>query len=263
MSRCGLFWKGDGARLAWAIFSLAQDLLVRQGFTPMFTPIVARQRTLYGTGWLPFSRQDYRVAGEDLASSAPEQTLVGYHMDDILGRRAAAVLLRLHTLPAHGGRRLWPGIARGISRASVPQIEQIIFCRPEESEQWHEQCLRNETALLELLEIPYRVVRVCLGDLGAPAYKKYDVEGWFAGFGEYRETHSNSNLLDYQTRRLNIRARVGKALIYPHTISATMITDRAVLAILENQQQADGAVRIPTALRPYLGGQERIERKSC
>ncbi len=111
---------------------------------------------------------------------------------------------------------------------------------------------------MELLEIPYRVVRVCVGDLGAPAYKKYDVEGWFAGFDGYRETHSNSNLLDYQTRRLNIRARMGEALIYPHTISATMITDRAVLALLENNQQPDGSVLIPAALRPYLGGQERI-----
>jgi tRNA synthetase class II core domain (G, H, P, S and T) len=111
------------------------------------------------------------------------------------------------------------------------------------------------------LELPYRVVRVCLGDMGAPAYKKYDTEAWFPGFGGYRETHSNSNLTDYQARRFKIRYRDGGRTVFPHTLSATGITDRAVLAVLENHVQLDGSVRIPAALRQYLGGQELIEPK--
>jgi len=111
---------------------------------------------------------------------------------------------------------------------------------------------------MQLLEIPYRVVRVCLGDMEYPAYKKYDLEGWFAGFGSYRETHSNTNILDYQTRRLNIRCKEGKSTFHPYTVSATMITDRAVLAILEKNQLSDGSVVIPEVLRSYMGGKEKI-----
>jgi seryl-tRNA synthetase len=97
--------------------------------------------------------------------------------------------------------------------------------------------------------------------MGAPGYKKYDIEAWFAGYGDYRETHSNTNLLDYQTRRLNIRCKGSGSTFYPHTISATMITDRAILAIMENNQSADGSVVIPEILRPYMGGQDRICKK--
>lgn len=257
------YWKGDGARLVWALFSLAMDMLITQGFTPMVTPIVARPRTLYGTGYLPFFDEEiYRVEHEDLCLiGTAEQTLVGYHMDEILPANALPMQYCAFTPCMRTEAGAYGKAARGAFRVhQFHKVEQIIFCRPEESEHWHEQCLRNETQLMEALEIPYRVVRVCLGDMGAPAYKKYDIEGWFAGFGGYRETHSNTNLLDYQTRRLNIRARVGEALIYPHTISATMITDRAILAMLENNQQADGSVTIPQVLRPYLGGLERMHR---
>ncbi len=141
------------------------------------------------------------------------------------------------------------------------KVEQIVFCRPGESEQWHDRCQANEEEFMQLLGIPYRVVRVCVGDMGAPGYKKYDLEAWFAGFGEYRETHSNTNLLDFQTRRMGIRCK-GEQTFHPHTISATMITDRAALAILELNQAADGSVAIPEALRPYLGGRTHIAAES-
>ncbi len=103
------------------------------------------------------------------------------------------------------------------------------------------------------------MVRVCVGDLGAPAYKKYDTETWFPSFGTYRETHSNSNLTDYQARRFKIRFRGDGGMVFPHTISATGITDRAALAILENYVQPDGSVVVPDVLRPYLGGMQRIQ----
>lgn len=258
------YWKGDGARLAWALFSFATDFLARRGFVTMFTPIVARERTLFGTGYLPFFRDEiYKIENEDLCLiGTSEQTLVGYHTDEILPAGELPCLYSafspcFRTEAGSHGRA-----SRGAFRVhQFHKVEQIVFCRPEESEKWHDHCTVNETDIMQALEIPYRLVRVCTGDLGAPGYKKFDVEGWFAGFGEYRETHSNTNLLDYQTRRLNIRAKDGDAIFYPHTISATEITDRAVLAIIENNQQADGAVVIPSALRPYMGGQERITKR--
>ena len=112
---------------------------------------------------------------------------------------------------------------------------------------------------MQLLEVPYRLVNVCVGDLGAPGYKKYDIDGWFPGFGAFRETHSNTNLLDFQTRRFNIRCKEDGKSFHPHTISSTMATDRVVLAILENYQQKDGSVRIPKSLQKYMYGQEVIK----
>lgn len=259
------FWKGDGAKLAWAIFSLALDFLSQKGFTPLFTPVVAKRRTMFGTGYLPFSEdQVYKIEGEDLCLiGTSEQTLVGYHDDEILPADSLPLLYTaftpcLRTEAGAGGKA-----SRGAFRVhQFHKVEQIVFCRPEDSEKWHEECQKNAQELLQLLEIPYRVVRVCLGDLGAPGYKKYDLEGWFASFGAYRETHSNTNLLDYQTRRLNIRCKDGKKPFYPHTISATGITDRAALIIIENRQLADGSVVIPEALRPYMKGQEKISKPS-
>jgi len=224
-------------------------------------PAAARERTLFGTGYLPFFPEDiYRIEGQDLCLiGTSEQTLVGYHADEMLPAESLPLRYCAFSPCFRTEAGAYGKAARGAFRVhQFHKVEQIVFCRPEESEQWHEACLQHETALMDLLEIPYRVVRVCVGDLAAPGYKKYDVEGWFAGFGGYRETHSNTNLLDYQTRRLNIRARAEEGLIYPHTISATMITDRALLAIIENNQQADGSVIVPPVLRPALGGKERL-----
>lgn len=255
------YWKGDGARMVWGIMTLALDFLGQRDYTPFFTPIVARRRTLFGTGYLPFSGdQIYKLEDEDLCLiGTSEQTLVGYHTDELMAAktlpaRYAAFTPCMRTEAGSYGKQ-----SRGAFRVhQFHKVEQIVFCRPEESEEFHQECHRNEVEFMELLGIPYRVVRVCMGDLGAPAYKKYDVEAWFAGFGAYRETHSNTNLLDYQSRRLNIRCKDGRAMFFPHTISATMITDRAALAILENNQREDGCVIVPRALRPYLGGRDLI-----
>lgn len=257
------YWKGDGAKLLQAIFNLAFDMLDEDGFARMVTPVVAKERTLYGTGYLPFFPDDiYHVGARDLCLiGTSEQVLVGYHADEILEANKLPICYSALTpcfrteAGSHGKE------SRGTFRVhQFHKVEQIVFCQPDESERWHEKCLLNEQRLMKSLLIPHRVVRICVGDLGAPAYKKYDVEGWFAGFNAYRETHSNSNLLDYQTRRLSIRFKCGKATVFPHTISATMVTDRAALAILENNQQVDGSVIIPETLRQYMGGQKVIKR---
>jgi seryl-tRNA synthetase len=257
------YWKGDGARMAWAIFSLAFDFLMKRGFTCMFTPILGKERTLFGTGYLPFFKDEiYKLEGDDLCLiGTSEQTLISYHVDEILQSSSLPILYTAFTPCFRVEAGSYGKESRGAFRVhQFHKIEQIVFCRPEESERWHKNCQENAEEFMQLLEIPFRVVRVCIGDLGAPAYKKYDIEGWFSGYNGFRETHSNTNLLDYQTRRLSIRCKEkeNKSMFFPHTISATMITDRALLAILENNQQEDGSVTVPNVLRPYLGGQVKI-----
>lgn len=255
------YWLGDGARLTWGLFSLALDYLTQRGFKQMFTPVVAKAHTLFGTGYLPyFSDQIYKIEGEDLnLIGTSEQTLVGYHCDEIIAPERLPLLYTAFTPCFRTESGSYGRESRGMFRQhQFHKVEQIVFCEPQTSEEWLQKCLENAEGILKLLEIPYRVVRVCDGDMGAPGYKKYDVEAWFAGFGAYRETHSITNLLDFQARRLNIRAKQGGNTFHPHTISATMITDRALLAMLELNQQADGSVRVPEALRPFVGGRTQI-----
>jgi seryl-tRNA synthetase len=255
------YWLGDGARLTWGLFSLALDYLTQRGFKQMFTPVVAKTHTLFGTGYLPyFSDQIYKIEGEDLnLIGTSEQTLVGYHSDEIIAPEKLPLMYTAFTPCFRTESGSYGRESRGMFRQhQFHKVEQIVFCEPQTSEEWLQKCLENAEGILKLLEIPYRVVRVCDGDMGAPGYKKYDVEAWFAGFGAYRETHSITNLLDFQSRRLNIRSKQGGNTFHPHTISATMITDRALLAMLELNQQADGSVRVPEALRGFVGGRTQI-----
>jgi seryl-tRNA synthetase len=140
------------------------------------------------------------------------------------------------------------------------KVEQFVFCRPEDSRAWHEKLRANGEAIYRALEIPYRVVDVCTGDIGTVAAKKYDIEAWFPRPKAYREVISCSNCTDYQARRLNVRAgKVGGDKFVPHTLNATaMATSRGLVAVLENYQNPDGSVTIPKVLRPYLHGQETI-----
>lgn len=256
------FWVGAGAQLTQAMFFWGQQQLVKRGFTLFMSPCLAKGQTLFGTGYLPFfSDQTYPITGEDLALiGTSEQTLVAYHADEVLEsgslpRRYTAFTPCFRTEAGSYGKE-----SRGIFRVhQFHKVEQIIFCRPEESPACHEECLANEEFLLQQLGLPYRVVNVCVGDMGAPGYKKYDIEAWYPGFGSYREVTSNTNLTDFQSRRLNIRYKDqegSKGVV--HTISATGLTDRVVCAILENYQQEDGSVIVPQVLRPFTGF-DRIE----
>jgi seryl-tRNA synthetase len=260
------YWRGEGARLAWAVFSYALDFLTQRGFQPMLTPLVARDEVFFGTGYLPFfADEQYRLQRTDLSLiGTSEQTLIGYYGDSILKGNELPILLTgfsacFRTEAGAAGKA-----NRGAFRAhQFHKVEQIVICEAEASEHWLNECQRNAEELLRGLELPFRVVRVCVGDLGAPVYKKYDTETWFPSFGTYKETHSNSNLADYQARRFRIRYRRQGKTVFPHTISATAITDRPVLAIMENHLQDDGSILIPKLLRPYFGGQERITRRDC
>ena len=250
------YWKGKGAMLAQALYFWVQKLLVERGFTMFMTPCLAKERTLYGTGYLPFfADQTYNLAGDDLALiGTSEQTLVGYHADDVLDGAKLPLMYTAFTPCFRTESGSYGRASRGIFRVhQFHKVEQIIFCRPEESVKYHDFCLENEELILKELNIPYHVVNVCVGDMGAPGYKKYDIEAWFPGFEAYREVTSNTNLTSFQARRLNIRYKDGATRDYVHTISATAATDRLIIAIMENYQQEDGSIVIPEVLRPYCG----------
>lgn len=251
------YWVGKGAELANALFYWAQKELIGRGFTGFLTPCVAKARTLFGTGYLPFfADQTYQLANEDLALiGTSEQTLVAFHADEILEAESLPRCYTAFTPCFRTEAGSYGKQVRGIFRVhQFHKVEQIVFCLPEESPRWHEFCQENEEYLLQRLGIPYRVVKVCVGDMGAPGFKKYDIEAWFAGYGGYREVTSNTNLTDFQARRLNIRFKAADGRRgFVHTISATAVTDRAVCAILETFQQKDGTVVVPEVLRPYTG----------
>ncbi|MDP6449917.1 MAG: serine--tRNA ligase [Lentisphaeria bacterium] len=251
------YWKGQGAQLAAALFFWTQQELIKRGFTLFFSPCAAKQQTLFGTGYLPFfADQTYNLESEDLSLiGTSEQTLVAYHSDETL---PAAELPHCYTAFTPCFRTeagSYGKETRGIFRVhQFHKVEQIVFCMPDESPKYHQMCQDNEQALMELLGLPYRVVNVCVGDMGAPGYKKFDIEAWFPGYGGYREVTSNTNLTDFQSRRLGIRYNDGSGgKGFVHTISATAVTDRVVCAIMENFQDADGCVTVPEVLRPYTG----------
>ena len=255
------YWKGKGAMLAQSLYFWVQRVLVERGFTMFMTPCVSKERTLFGTGYLPFfADQTYNLKNEDLALiGTSEQTLVGYHADDVLDAADLPLCYTAFTPCFRTEAGSYGKASRGIFRVhQFHKVEQIVFCKPEDSVKYHEMCLANEEYILQQLGIPYHVVNVCVGDLGAPGYKKYDIEAWFAGFGAYREVTSNTNLTSFQSRRLNIRYKDGDKRDFVHTISATAVTDRVMIAIMENFQQEDGTVIVPEVLRPICGF-DRIE----
>ena len=251
------YWKGKGAILAQSLFFWVQRELVKRGFTLFMTPCAAKERTLYGTGYLPFfADQTYAIRDENLALiGTSEQTLVGYHADDCLNEAELPLRYTAFTPCFRTEAGSYGKASKGIFRVhQFHKVEQIIFCRPEDSVKFHEECLANEEYILQQLGIPYHVVNVCVGDLGAPGHKKYDIEAWFAAFGAYREVTSNTNLTSFQSRRLNIRYKKADGeRDFVHTISATAVTDRVLIAILENFQREDGSVVIPEVLRPLCG----------
>ncbi|GHT91126.1 serine--tRNA ligase [Alphaproteobacteria bacterium] len=255
------YWVGDGARLQNAAFQYVEDLLVNRGFIPLKTPIMAKKASLYGTGYLPFAQDEiYQIEDSDVSLiGTSEQTLVSYRMDEIMEESELPLLYTAST-PCF---RYEAGAAsrqtRGIFRVhQFQKQEQIIMCRPDESEYWNLFCQKNVEDIMQEFGVPYRVVLVCTGDMGAPGYKKFDTEAWFPAFGAYKETHSNSNLSDYQARRSKIRYKSENEKCFVHTISSTALTDRVIIAIMENNQTKEGFIRIPTVLQRYMGGQDEI-----
>ncbi|GHT99214.1 serine--tRNA ligase [Alphaproteobacteria bacterium] len=262
------YWVGDGARLQNAAFQYVEDLLINRGFIALKTPVLAKKVSLYGTGYLPFAQDEIYQIGDSNVSliGTSEQTIVSYRMDEIMEESELPLLYTAST-PCF---RYEAGAAsrqtRGIFRVhQFQKQEQIIMCCPGESEYWNLFCQKNVEDIMQEFGVPYRVVLVCTGDMGASGYKKFDTEAWFPAFDAYKETHSNSNLTDYQARRSKIRYKGEKEKSFVHTISSTALTDRVIIAIMENNQTKEGFISIPPVLQRYMNGQEEIRPrpKTC
>jgi len=249
--------------LELALERFAFDLLIAEGFTPLVTPDLARDEVLEGIGFIPRgeSSQVYSIENSNLSLVATaEITVGGFHKDEILDAEALPLkyVALSHCFRTEAGAH--GRATRGLYRVhQFSKVEMFAFTLPEQSDQMLEYLRSIEERIYQKLEIPYRVVDTCTGELGAPAYRKYDLEAWMPGRGEngaYGEITSTSNCTDYQARRLNIRfKRPGKkGTEFVHTLNGTAIAiSRTLIALLENHQQADGSVLIPAALRPYTG----------
>jgi seryl-tRNA synthetase len=245
---------GATALIEQAIFRLAMAQLVEDGFTLVRPPVLVREQAMYGTGFFPTDRANIYEIPEDglYLTGTSEVALAGLHMEEIL----EADSLPLHYAAYSTCFRREAGAAgkdtRGMFRVhQFDKVEMFVFCRPEESWDEHERLLAIEERLAQAVGIPYRVVNIAAGDLGAPAAKKYDIEGWFPSQGRYREITSCSNTTDFQARRLQIRFRPNGGLQPVHTLNGTAATDRWLLAVLENFQREDGSVEVPETLREH------------
>lgn len=251
------YLKGKAALLEFGLIQWSMDRLVAQGLIPMVPPVLVREMALFGTGFFPGDRQQvYEIPSDDLFLAATSEiSLAAYHADEILDSRhlplryAGFSTCFRREAGAHGKD------TRGIFRVhQFDKVEMFSFTRPEDSPSEHQRILAIEEKLVGELEIPYRVVNVAAGDLGASAAKKYDIEAWFPSWNAYREITSCSNTTDYQARRLKIRMKTPKGNRLVHTLNGTAVAiGRVIIALLENHQQSDGSVLMPKALRPYLG----------
>jgi seryl-tRNA synthetase len=248
---------GPGAMLEFALVRFAVDRLTAAGFVPMVPPVLVRREAMFGTGFLPTDEQQiFRTADDDLyLAGTSEVPLVAYHLDEILDpgtlpRRYVGFSTCFRREAGSYGKD-----TRGIFRVhQFDKVEMVSFVLPEASRDEHELLLAREEELLGALELPYRVVNIAAGDLGASAAKKYDCEAWIPSQGTWRELTSTSNTTDYQARRINCRVREAEGNRFVHTLNGTAVAvGRTIVALLENHQQADGSVRVPAALQPYLG----------
>ncbi len=253
-SRFG-YLKGKGVLLELSLVRWAMDNLVAAGFTPMIPPVLVREHALEGTGFFPEAREQvYAVERDELyLVGTAEVPLAAYHGDEILDDlplRYAGFSTCFRREAGTYGKD-----TAGIFRVhQFDKVEMFVFTTPDASVEEHDRLLDVEESLVQQLEVPYRVVNVAAGDLGASAAKKYDIEAWFPGEQAYREITSCSNTTDFQARRLRVRFRDEGGNTVAHTLNGTACAvGRTILAILENHQQPDGSVVIPEALRSYTG----------
>jgi len=267
------FLKNEGALLEMALVQYAMQAVVRRGYTPLITPDLARVDVLEGIGFMPRdsveTRQVYTVADTDLCLIATaEITLGGMHKDQIfdeadLPRRYVGLSHCFRTEAGAAGRD-----TRGLYRVhQFTKVEMFAFCTPEQSEGIHLEIKEIEEEIFKGLGLAFHVIDTCTGDLGGPAYRKYDLEAWMPGrgtAGEFGEITSTSNCTDYQARRLGVRykGKNFKGTRFVHTLNGTAVAcTRAIVAVLEHYQQADGSVLVPETLRPWVGKDRIVPQK--
>jgi seryl-tRNA synthetase len=276
-------YMGAGARLERALISFMLDLHTRKhGYKEVLPPFIVNSKSLFGTGQLPkFAEDLFRCSDADAESAArgdykdndhwliptAEVPVTNLYRDEILDEARLPISLTAYTPCFRAEAGAAGKDTRGIIRQhQFQKVELVKFTRPEESDAQHEQLTRNAEEILELLELPYRRVLLCTGDTGFSSAKTYDLEVWLPGQNLYREISSCSNFDAFQARRANIRFRPGGPKAKPefvHTLNGSgLAVGRTWLAVLENYQQSDGSVLVPEALRPYMGGLDRIVKES-
>jgi seryl-tRNA synthetase len=256
------FLKGVGAQLQLGMLQLAINQAVEYGFTPMITPTLVKPEVMDGTGYLNAHDDVYRLEEPELyLVGTSEVSLAGYHMDEIVDLSNGPMRYAGWSSCYRREAGSYGKDTRGIIRVhQFDKVEMFSYCSLEDAEAEHQRLLGWEKEMLDKMELAYRVIDTATGDLGASAYRKFDCEAWVPTQGAYRELTSTSNTTDYQARRLNIRHRDadGKTR-HVATLNGTLATTRWIVAILETHQLPDGSVRVPAALRPYVGGREVIE----
>ena len=261
------FLKGWGARLELALMNLALDQAAEAGFTALITPTLVKPEVMAGTGFLgEHSDEIYYLPADDLyLTGTSEVALAGYHRDEIIDgladgthRYAGWSTCYRREAGSYGKD------TRGILRVhQFNKLEMFVYTLPELAEQEHQRLLAWQEQMLQKCELHYRVIDTAAGDLGSSAARKFDAEAWVPSQNTFRELTSTSNCTTFQARRLNVRYRREDGKTAPvATLNGTLATTRWLVAILETHQQADGSVRIPAALRPYLGGQEFIRPRA-
>ena len=271
------FLKGDGALLHWAVLRFAMDFMVGRGYLPMSVPVLMKDEAMQGTGFFPGSEdQTYRMEADQLnLAGTAEVPLTAFRMGEILKEgdlplKFVAMSTCFRREAGAAGKDTY-----GLYRIhQFDKIEQVVICENsvEQSNKFHEEILANSESVMKALELPYRVVNVCTGDLGRGQVKKYDIEAWMPSRKNYCETHSASKFYEFQARRMNLRYKDDKSKIenrkskiqFCHTLNNTVVASpRILIPILELYQNADGSVTIPKVLRPYMGGKEKIAKREC
>jgi seryl-tRNA synthetase len=249
--------------LEMAMHRMALDKLMAKGFTLVSAPSMAREAALYGTGHFPTGRDDaYYIPDHDIyLSGTAEVQLNSFHAGEILDEKDLPILYAGYSPCFRGEAGSHGRDVRGLIRVhQFQKTEQYILCKndEEESKKWHTALLETAEELCVDLELPYRILEVCTGDMGAGKHRMFDIECWVPSENKYRETHSCSSLHDWQSRRTNTRYRDGEGKVqFVHTLNNTMCaTPRILVPFLENHQTSDGKVRVPEKLRPYLAGAE-------
>ena len=259
------YLKGDLALLENAITQFALDFVTKKGFIYMTVPHMVNSRVMTGTGFAPRTSEqsdEYGIEGEDLSLIATaEIPLTGYHADEIIDEDKLPLMYAGLSPCYRKEAGTYGKHTRGLFRVhQFNKLEMYAFTLPENSNEMHEKLLALEEELWQAIGIPYHVINIASGDLGAPAAKKYDIEYWSPVDGKYRELTSCSNCTDYQTRNLNIRVRRKDGRVEMlHSLNGTAVSlARSLVAVIEHFQTADGRVIVPEVLRPYMGGREEL-----
>ena len=262
------FLKGDGALLHWAVLRFAMDHMIAKGYTPMSVPLLMRDEVMMGTGYFPGSEeQTYQMERDTLnLVGTAEVPVTAYYSNEIL----SADQLPVKSVALSTCFRREAGAAgkdtRGLYRIhQFDKVEQVIVCENDEQKSiaFHQEILTNSEEVLQAMNLPYRVVNVCTGDLGRGQVQKFDIETWMPSRNSYGETHSASRFYEFQARRMNLRYKNADGKnVFCHTLNNTVIASpRVLIPILELNQNADGSVTIPEVLRPYMHGKETIVKQ--